>query len=295
MSIVAIDVGGTFIKSALISNDRVIELKKRPTPLSGLNELLDVIDKIYREAPEVEGIAMSMPGVLNENTGYMYSGGALQYIHELDFAEIVRARCGVPVTVGNDAKVGAQAELVCGALKGVQDAVIIVLGTGVGGAIVCGGKVLSGVHRFAGELSFLFTPLLGETDINIWGRKGGSARISELYFKQTNITKTPEEIFILAEKNDAKAAVAINQYCDEIAMAATTIQSIIDPEVIAIGGGISQQPTFIHRLDDSIRCLHQRFGLRHGGVPEMRITACQYHNNTMGAYLHYLNMNREGQ
>lgn len=300
MRILAIDVGGTFMKCAVISPQGMEPLPKRPTPSGSLAAFLDAVEEIYRSAENVEGIAMSMPGVLDETTGYMFTGGALdKIIHELDLPAKIKERCGkLPVSVANDGKCGARAEMACGALQGVKNAVMVVLGTGVAGAVIVDGEVMSGSHHFAGELSFLFTPLLdGESEIGVWGRRGGSARVSQHYqdLSRQADTMMPEEIFDLAQNGDETALAAIGKYCDEIAMAATTLQCITDPEVIAFGGGISQQPMLIPLVEQSIRTLHRRLGLRRFGMPEIRVVACQYHNNAMGAYLHFLKLYGEGK
>ena len=296
MRVLSIDVGGTFIKSAVISEEEIVTLPKRPTPCTDLEQFLDVIADLYRENSDVDGIALSMPGVVDEATGFMYTGGSLTCIRDADLPALIRARCGqIPVTVANDAKAGALAELERGVLKDVQNALILVIGTAIGGAVICDRVVLTGSHRFAGEFSFMVLPTADEQKpTDNWGFMGGSARVSMFYGKLQGDSAAikPEEVFRLAQVGDEKALAAIRMFCDEMAPAVSNLQCVTDPDVIAFGGGISEQPLFIELMQESIRIFQQKWGLCDIGMPEICVAACRYHDNTMGAYLHFLQQGR---
>ena len=83
MSILSIDIGGTSIKYALMGQDATILSRgKIPTPQEGREELVDAIGRLYDEMPDVEGIAISMPGIIDSENGYCVMGGALSYNDE---------------------------------------------------------------------------------------------------------------------------------------------------------------------------------------------------------------------
>ena len=87
MSILAIDIGGTFIKYALMEKDAVILSRgKIPTPKEGRKELVETIGRLYDDLPDVEGIAVSMPGIIDSENGYCVMGGALEYNDDFFFA-----------------------------------------------------------------------------------------------------------------------------------------------------------------------------------------------------------------
>lgn len=119
MNYLAIDVGGTFTKYAIITDEcRILEKGKRTTirePLEGfISSLVDIFQK-YKQC--IDGIALSMPGIIDSETGFMYTGGNLTCIKNLNIVEILENRCNVPVTVENDAKCAALAEVWKGVLK----------------------------------------------------------------------------------------------------------------------------------------------------------------------------------
>ena len=81
MSILTIDIGGTFIKYALMDKNAVILSRgKIPTPQEGRDELIEAIGRLYDELTEVEGIAISMPGIIDTENGYCVMGGAKSFL-----------------------------------------------------------------------------------------------------------------------------------------------------------------------------------------------------------------------
>ena len=130
-----LDIGGSSIKYAMM-NESAEFLSKGSvkTPLDCIESLVEIIGQIYDDYKfEIEGMAISMPGVLDSDTGYAYSGGWLKYNSGQNIIEVLKKRCNTVIAIENDAKCAASAELGFGSLKGCKDAAVIVLGTGVGG------------------------------------------------------------------------------------------------------------------------------------------------------------------
>ena len=139
MSILAIDVGGTNIKYALVDReDRFFSRGVIPTAIRSLDDFRATIMRIYEPLKEqVEGIAFSMPGIIDAQTGFMYSGGSLSWIHNIAMAgEVSGFLSGVPVSIENDAKAAALAELESGALMGCREAAVVICGTGLGLSLI---------------------------------------------------------------------------------------------------------------------------------------------------------------
>ena len=110
--ILAVDVGGTYIKSAIIKDEKISPLPKVQTPRKSLESFLDAIKSLCNQDPEINGIALCTPGVLDENTGFMYTGGSLEFIKNADMPALLRAKCGdLRIGIVNDAKAAAKAEL----------------------------------------------------------------------------------------------------------------------------------------------------------------------------------------
>ena len=150
-----IDVGGTSIKHAVMTEStEILENGKTPTPYDGLEKYLETLTGISRRyalQTEIEGIALSVPGIVDSDKGFQFTGGSLQYISNLPLASVLAEKCGVPVTVENDGKCAALAEAWNGSLKGCKDGIVILLGTGIGGGIIKDGKVHKGKTLLQGS------------------------------------------------------------------------------------------------------------------------------------------------
>lgn len=151
-----IDIGGTYIKYCLADEmARPLESGKVPTPMQSLDALLDAIAGFA--APyqgTLEGCAISMPGRIDTRTGIAHTGGMLSgYMWEQPFAAQVSERLGVPVTIANDGKCAAAAEAWTGALADVENGLVVVLGTGIGGGISAAEGLLPLIRQ---ELDGLF-------------------------------------------------------------------------------------------------------------------------------------------
>ena len=159
MKVMVFDVGGTEIKYSVMDEQmNRFDAGSVPTPQDTQEHFLDTIYALYApHKDEVDGIAMALPGFVDANTGYVSNGGALLYNTGTQVGQLVRERCGCRVTLENDGKAAAIAELRAGALQGCCNAAVFIIGTGVGGGIIANGQLVRGVHFTAGEYSFVNT------------------------------------------------------------------------------------------------------------------------------------------
>ena len=157
-----LDVGGSAIKYALIQEDlNILEKSSVPTPMDTMDHFVETIGQIYDQYKDnIAGMAISMPGIIDPDKGYAYTGGALLYISKMNVVEILQKRCPTPITIGNDAKCAANAEIGYGNLQDIQDGAVVILGTGIGGCLIKDHKVHTGRHFSAGEFSFVKTNCL---------------------------------------------------------------------------------------------------------------------------------------
>lgn len=137
MKVMVFDVGGTEIKYSVMDEQmNRFDAGSVPTPQDTQEHFLDTIYALYApHKDEVDGIAMALPGFVDANTGYVSNGGALLYNTGTQVGQLVRERCGCRVTLENDGKAAAIAELRAGALQGCCNAAVFIIGTGVGGGI----------------------------------------------------------------------------------------------------------------------------------------------------------------
>lgn len=293
MNFLVLDVGGQAIKYALMNEKaQFIEKGDVPTPTDTIQNFIEIIGTIFdKYRDKIEGIAMSMPGRIDSDRGYLYTGGALVYNCNKEMATIIQERCPVPITIENDGKCAALAEIWLGNLKNFDDAIVIVIGTGIGGGIIKDKKLLKGKHFIAGEFSLIQTNLNHYTDKHsaMWATQSGTptlctsvAKIKQLPNEEVNGYK----VFELAKNGDKEVLDVIDDYCYKIALQLYNLQHIYDPEKFAIGGGISKQDILIQYIQKNIdKCADE---IQYIIKPE--ITRCKFYNdsNLIGALYTYL-------
>ena len=163
MKIMVFDVGGTEIKYSVMDEQmHRTNSGAVPTPQDTQAQFLDAVYRLYApHKDEVSGIAMALPGFVDNRTGYVSNGGALLYNTATPVGQLLAEKCGCPVILENDGKAAAMAELANGALKDCCNAAVFIIGTGVGGGSYCQRTAGARVHFTAGEYSFVNTERRG--------------------------------------------------------------------------------------------------------------------------------------
>lgn len=286
------DVGGSSIKYALIKEDlTILEKEDVPTPMDTLENFIETIGKIYDQyKDQIAGIAMSMPGIIDPDKGYQFTGGALRYIDKLNTVEVLKKRCPTNITIGNDAKCAANAEIGFGNLQDIQDGAVIILGTGIGGCLIKEHKVHTGKHFSAGEVSFVKTNNLDSISWNhAWCNRNGIIGLLERTQEalDTDEKFTGIEIFEMANNGNEKVIGAIDAFAREVATQLFNIHVIFDCEKIAIGGGISAQPLLLELINKNLDAIFDNLGF---DVYHPEIVACKFRNdaNLIGALYQHL-------
>lgn len=297
-----IDVGGTEIKYAVMDDDLDFCEKGRvKTPGTGLKEYLNTLVGIYETyAGSVEGIAMSVPGIIDVDKGICLTGGALGYIHNTPLVSLMEERCRVPVSIENDAKCAALAEAWKGSLADCADGIVLVLGTGIGGGIIHNGKLYKGQHLMAGEFSFI---QIGDPWKNrmetTWGMLGGIRRLCRQAQEAAGEDENPKgseehlipqmdgrKIFELANGGDKEILQVVDRYAMCLAQGIFNLQVVYDPERFAVGGGISSQPLLFECISKNLDRLCNTFAF---DIPKPLVVPCRFHNdaNLIGALKNY--------
>ncbi|MCR5833796.1 MAG: ROK family protein [Selenomonadaceae bacterium] len=289
--ILTVDVGGTFTKYAVMSGDEAFTITARaktPTVRKSHEDFLSGIVKIFNQCNDIEGIGLSLPGMIDVQKGIWISSDALPCNNNSNIVEDLQKLCGVPVTIENDANCAALAEAVSGSLKDVKEGFVLVFGTGVGGAFVLDKKIYHGAHNFSCEVSFTLKDLYGDAS----GKNFYSRDISALAFQKTcaEILKQQvngEMIFDLIERGDEKLTAALHRFAHAIAVKIFNLQMLFDPARFAIGGGISARKSFIDAIKYEVNNLYDKAPKY---LPRPDIVPCHYLNdaNLFGAFCHYL-------
>ncbi len=290
--ILTIDIGGTFTKYALVSGVYRFKIKKRekiPTPKKNHEEFINCIAEIFKAHDYVEGIAVSMPGLIDSERGICLASELFSFNNGRCIVEELQRACGVRVTIENDANCAALAEIRSGNLADVRDSFVLVFGSMVGGAFIHNREIYRGIHNCAGEVSFTLNGIGNDknfyaNDISALAFQKSCAEILGMEPDEV----TGEMIFDLINDNDDDMLDALYQYAHGVAIKIFNLQMLFDPERFALGGGISQQKSFIDAIHDKIDELYKNMPAY---LPRPQVVACKYHNdaNLLGALYRYLN------
>ena len=289
-----IDVGGTYIKFAVMTEDAdILEKGEIPTPMEGLSVFEDTIVRIFEmyKDQDIHAVCMSAPGRINSQTGFFHTSGALKYISGVNLADELKERIPVPFCVENDAKAAALAELWKGSMKGIDSGSVITLGTGIGGSVIYGGKLVRGHTFAAGEFSSVNTHWDQKYDrISIWAYACSATALVRKYAER--IGADPAEIsgrifFDRVHAGENEACEVLEDFCMIFASGLMSLQLILDVQRIAIGGGISAQDILIETINRKMDDLFEEYkGRMASSKPE--IVACTFRNdaNLIGALYH---------
>ena len=288
-----LDVGGSAIKYALMDEKGCfIEKSSLPTPKKSLTEFMDTIDSIvqnFKKSYLIIGLAVSLPGAVNVETGIIDGITALPYIHGPNMKKLLEERTGLPVELENDANCAGLAEGWIGAARDVKDYLCVVIGTGVGGAVVLDKKVRHGKNGFAGEFGYMVIEnnaeqKTGDTLSSVAAVGGLINQVTKRKGLDTDALDG-KMIFDLAENGDTDAQDEIEKFYQRIAVGIYNLQFILDPEKILIGGAISHREGFIDRINETLQQIkYDAEGLT------VKVERCQFGNdsNLIGALYHFL-------
>lgn len=240
-----IDVGGTNIKYAVLDeNYKVISEEKIDTQHD--KELfLTSLTNLINQFPNVEGVGISMPGFIHSDTGYMATAGALFNLYKVNLVDELRNRgISKDIHVENDAKCATISEMASGNAVGIKNFMCITVGTGIGGGIVIDGKLLKGNNFAAGEVG-LMRQLSDSDDI--------VAAITGIYPARRNYAKKHN---VNIEDVDGKLALSDKEVADyfykQISRLIYNMVFTLNPELILLGGAISQDDKFIQTVKDYV-------------------------------------------
>lgn len=237
MSRVGIDVGGTKCFGVLVDEDgQVVRDVRYPTPPA--DELIDLLQSMFIELDGSASLGIGVPGLITTD-GVIKASPNMRGAKNVPVGPELRSRLGVDVHVENDATMAAYGEWKIGAARGAQNAVMVTLGTGIGGGIVMGGELHRGANGFTGEIGHMVVQRDGIECV--CGRRGCWERYaSGSALKMLSGGMSGEDVFSAYARGDAHAQKVVGEFADWIAVGLANMTNICDPEVIVIGGGVVQ-------------------------------------------------------
>ena len=249
---IGIDMGGTKIEAIGLDGGRELLRRRLAAPRGDYDATIravsDLVAAIESQLGRPGTVGVGIPGAISASTGLVKNANSTWLIgHPLD--RDLEAALQRPVRVTNDANCFALSEAVDGAANGAHTVFGVILGTGTGGGVVVNGRVLEGRNRIAGEWGHnpLPWPQHGE-----WpgpacycGQTGcietflSGPGLSATYQALTGHCITAKELVRLAEHGDADGLRALELYESRLARALASIINVLDPDVIVLGGGLS--------------------------------------------------------
>ncbi len=304
MYYLGIDIGGTNLSVGVVDeNYKVIGRGSRrshvPRPIDEFCDdiaaaALDAIADAGLTLSDFETCGIGCPGVINSKTGMVEYSNNLHYSN-IPLSQMISERLsGLKTYIDNDANAAALGEVLAGAAKGAGSALVITIGTGIGGGIIVDNKIYSGCNGVAGEIGH--TLLVKNGNLCTCGRRGCFETYASAIAlkKQTaqamrdnpdslmwTLVDAPEKVsgrtpFEAMRMGDATATAVVEQYFDYLADGITDIINILQPEVVCLGGGISKEgDALLEPLDKLIA--ERRFC--RGNVPQPKLVCALLAND----------------
>jgi glucokinase len=234
--VAGIDVGGTAMKGGVLGG----RVESRPTGREeGPDAVLERLVAFARElAADAAAIGVAVPGLVDEASGVARASVNLGW-RDVPLRRRLEDRLGLPVAVSHDVRAAARAEGEEGAARGRSDWLLVTLGTGVGAAVVAGGRPYAGAHGAGGELGHLVVAPDGPECA--CGARGcvealASAAAVERRYGQA---VAAEEVVRRAAAGEAAAAAVWGEAVEALAAGLATAVVMLDPELIVVGGGLA--------------------------------------------------------
>ena len=259
---IGIDLGGTNIKGALVNeNGEIVKQNTCPTHAEqGVEAVTENIAQMIRDLAAnetIDGVGLGCPGTVDDKAGTVIYACNIGWV-DYDVRTALKELTGYDVRLVNDANAAALAEAVVGAAKGAESAVVVTLGTGVGGGVVINGKLLTGYTGAASELGHMVIVADGEDCA--CGRKGCfeayASATALIRMTHETMAKHPESMmhqiaaeqgvdgrtaFTAQQMGDTAGDKVVKTYIHYLSIGIANIVNIFFPEVIALSGGVANQ------------------------------------------------------
>lgn len=286
-----IDIGGTFIKYALVDKEYNIKekWKVKSIKFDTKDEFYDYLCSNIKELDSIDTIGVSAPGLVDKDSNVKsYAAENVAIMYHTNINDEIRRRVNKKVSSINDAKSAGLCEFEIGNAKGSKSSAFLILGTGTGGCLCDENGVIYGKDAYAGE--FHNIPFINFKDkkIDKMGDYSSMTGLIEIYNSKVDEDKKVEYGYEVCNKylnNDKVAISALDEWINNITVQLVAITVMYNPEVICIGGGISEEDWFIDKLkkrykENCVEYLYSDF-------ITTKIDRCKYNNdsNILGAII----------
>jgi glucokinase len=265
-SVVAVDVGGTTIKGAVISTGgEVLRHQETATPVAaGPDAVVDLVRSVTKElvasaeSSQVATVGVVVPGSVDATTGVARFSANIGW-RDVPLRDLLARDTSLPTVVDHDVRAAGVAESSIGLTTGLDDSLLVVIGTGIAGVLTVGGHQVTGATGLAGEIGHL--PVWPDGVPCPCGQRGcleryaSAAGISRRYLEATGRQASAAEI-AQSGSTDQTAALVWGQAVEALAIALAGCTMMFDPAVIVLSGGLSRAGS--HLLEPLRTALAQR-------------------------------------
>ncbi len=280
----AIDIGGTFIKSGVMDEEFQEELiQEVPTRKNPEQFLEQLIQLIMHKPVELSGIAICMGGFINPDSGTNKDFSVGENFRAYNLKDKLGKITGLRVAIENDSNCAALAELALGAGKNCNDLCLLTIGTGIGGAIIYHRELIRGKNFKAGEFGFT---KIGHKK----GDEGASyqaAAATSMLVKRVSdaLGEKVDGNYVFDHLEDHRILAQYEDWLEDLALVVGNVGVSLDPDKILIGGGISTRERFINDLRRRVYQIYEPF------EAYTTIEACALGNNAgkIGALINFFN------
>ena len=261
--VIALDVGGTVIKGAVLNSDTHArsadrwDTPRHQGPDAVVAATLDAVDRLLATAPDARAVGLVVPGVVDDIDGIAVNSENIEW-RDVPFRRLLADRTHLPIGFGHDVRAGGLAERAFGAAGGIDDVLFMPIGTGIAGAMFVQGQL---VHSpYAGEIGHVHA---GFDDPCACGARGcleavaSGPSIARRYQRATGRSaRGSKEVLERADAGDSAAAEVWSDAIDALARVLATYVSILAPERVVVGGGVSHAgDRLLQPLRDRLRPL----------------------------------------
>ena len=268
---IGVDIGGTNLVAGLVDDEcRIVEkVKTRADKSVGDRALLNAVADLCFEVtakgglkPEdIRRIGIGTPGSVDSENGIIIFAGNLPF-SSTPAVSMMKERWDCPVYLGNDANAAALGEVYAGAAKGCSSALLVTLGTGIGGGIIIDRRIYAGFNGAAGEIGHMV--IVADGELCTCGRRGcweayGSAtglirmtreamdnnKDSAMWDIIENGHVSGKTAFIAARAGDAAGRAVVDTYIKYLGAGLTNMINILQPEMVCIGGGVCNEGDYL--------------------------------------------------
>ena len=268
MRTIGVDLGGSHVMAAVVEDGVIKHRAETDIVDHGAEAVVKIVAETIREAAGSSKETMPAIGIGSPGNVDLKSG-AIRYSPNFGWRDVplgarLREQLGVPVLVANDARCATLGEHTYGSGRGIANFVLLTLGTGIGGGIVAEGQLVIGIGAGAGEIGhhqiratdgfYCNCGKIGcfEAQASGTGLVRHALALLPSFPRSNLVSRKPEKrgskgIRVAAEAGDPHAVAAWNRYIDDLSVGVANVIAFVNPELIALGGGVSSAGDFMLR------------------------------------------------